>query len=376
MVKNLRFHLRILGTRGIPARHGGFETFAEQLALFLAEKGWSVTVYCQEDGNGRIREDEWRGVRRIHVPTAITGPAGTIVFDWKSTLHAMRESGLVLTLGYNTAAFCVFYRIKGIPNLINMDGIEWRRGKWGRGAKSWFWLNHWAGCRLGDHLIADHPEISRHLATWTAEQNITMIPYGSRRIGAAEPSVVASLGVRPNEYATVIARPEPENSIREMVGAWSRKPRGLKLLVLGEYKADKAYHRSVLDAASDEVVFPGAIYDKTLLGALRFHAAFYLHGHQVGGTNPSLVEAMGAGNAILAHDNPYNRWVAGDGGLYFRDESECSDLIERLAGDPSLVFALRAASRDRHAGLFQLDDILGQYERCLAKWAAVVPDQA
>ena len=103
-------HLRILGTRGVPAAHGGFETFAEHLAPFLVERGWQVTVYCQEDGVGPVFEDTWRGVRRVRMPVATGGAAGTIVFDWKSTVHAAREPGLVLTLGYNTAVFCALYR--------------------------------------------------------------------------------------------------------------------------------------------------------------------------------------------------------------------------------------------------------------------------
>ena len=119
----------------------------------------------------------------------------------------------------------------------------------------------------------------------------------------------------------MIARAEPENSILEVVQAWSRKPRGCKLVVLGKYEAGHAYQRAVQAAASAEVVFPGAVYEKPVVQALRFHARFYVHEHQVGGTNPSLVESLGTGNAVLAHDNAYNRWVAGDAGVYFADES-------------------------------------------------------
>lgn len=363
------YRLRILGTRGIPAAHGGFETFAEQLALFLTQKGWLVTVYCQEEGSGQVTEDEWNGIRRVRIPTSLPGPAGTIVFDWKSTLHAAREPGLILTLGYNTGAFCILYRLKGLANLINMDGIEWRRKKWGRAARLWFRINHWIACRTCSHFIADHPEIERHLAHWIADGNITMIPYGSEKIDSADVSALTRFQLKTNGYVTVIARPEPENSILEMVRAWSRKPRGLRLVVLGKYRSDNPYHRAVLEAASPEVIFPGAIYDKALLTALRFQAAFNMHGHQVGGTNPSLVEAMGAGNAILAHDNPYNRWVAGEGGLYFRNEDECAGFIDRLISDDSLLESLRGASRNRHGLLFTLDTILGQYEECLKPWA-------
>ena len=169
---------------------------------------------------------------------------------------------------------------------------------------NWLYLNERAGCWLGNHLIADHPEIKAHLTTRVADAKITMIPYGADRIDNPDSGVLAQYGLQPGGYAMVIARPEPENSILETVAAFSRKPRGMKLVVLGQYDPQKMlYHKQVRDAASDEVLFPGAIYEKATVSALRFHSAIYAHGHQVGGTNPSLVEAMGAGSAVLAHGN-------------------------------------------------------------------------
>lgn len=361
--------LRILGTRGIPAAHGGFETFAEHLAPYLAERGWSVTVYCQEDGAGPVHEDTWHGVRRVHIPVATPAAAGTIVFDWRSTLHAMREAGLVLTLGYNTAVFCAGYRMRGLRNIINMDGVEWRRGKWGPVARAWFWLNDWAGCWLGNHLVADHPEIERHLRSRVAARKVDMIPYGADRLEDADAGLIAPFGIHPDGYAILIARPEPENSILEVTRAWSRKPRGCKLVVLGNYARDHAYQRAVREAAATEVIFPGAIYDKSIVQALRFHARLYVHGHTVGGTNPSLVEAMGAGNPVLAHDNPYNRWVLGEAGAFFRDEATCAARIESLLDDRQRLTAMRAATLTRHSAAFTWDRVLAHYERLLSDWA-------
>ncbi len=123
------------------------------------------------------------------------------------------------------------------------------------------------------------------------------------------------------------------------------------------------------EAASDEVVFPGAIYDKPVVQALRYHAQCYVHGHQVGGTNPSLVEALGAGNAVLAHDNPYNRWVSGDAGAYFRDEADCEVLINKLLSDESELARMREASRSRHEAEFTWDKVLGRYELLLSGWS-------
>ncbi|WVM92881.1 DUF1972 domain-containing protein [Halopseudomonas pachastrellae] len=173
--------IRILGIRGIPAAHGGFETFAEHLSLYLASKNWKVIVYCQEEGAGHIWQDEWHGIQRMHIPVQRTGPLGTIIFDWKSTLHAAREKSPCLILGYNTAIFTLILRLLGIYSFINMDGIEWSRAKWGPIAKLWFWLNDWAGCWLGNHLIADHPEIAKHLRTRVSNKKITTIAYGQKK---------------------------------------------------------------------------------------------------------------------------------------------------------------------------------------------------
>ncbi|QDQ26678.1 glycosyltransferase family 1 protein [Chitinimonas arctica] len=357
--------LRILGTRGVPAAHGGFETFAEYLALHLVEQGWRVVVYCQEDGEGPVFEDSWRGIERVRIPIAAGGPKGTILFDLKATRHAARSNDLCLTLGYNTAVFCALLRIKGIPNLINMDGIEWSRAKWGGVAKTWFWLNDWAGCWLGNHLVADHPQIKVHLKSRVADSKITMIPYGADAVTTAPDAPVRALGLEPGRFLTVIARAEPENSLLEVVTGFSARRREMQLVVLGNYQDDNAYHRAVKAAASDEVRFVGAIYDKHIVQALRFHSAAYVHGHQVGGTNPSLVEALGAGNPVVAHDNRFNRWVCGDGARYFDGAAGFAACLDELLAQPEQLAQMRSHSLARFQEAFTWPDVLAKYQTLL-----------
>ncbi|MGJ3442400.1 DUF1972 domain-containing protein [Pseudomonas sp. Je.1.5.c] len=362
-------NLVVLGIRGVPAAHGGFETFAEKLSLHLISRGWTVTVYCQEDGDGEIYESYWEGVRRIHIPVARKGAAGTIVFDWRATWHALRQPGLILTLGYNTAVFNVLQRIKGQPNVINMDGIEWRRDKWGLVAKTWFWLNERVGCWVGSHLVADHPKIKEHLATRVREAKITMIPYGGDEVLQADVSRLIPYGVEPQGFSVIIARPEPENSLLEMVRAFSLKERQHKLVVLGNFAPNEnAFHRQVMEAASDEVLFVGAIYESSIVQSLRFYSRFYLHGHRVGGTNPSLVEALGASCAVIAHDNHFNRWVAGPEAHYFSDESSCAQLFDQLLDDEQAVERMRSASRAKFQERFTWPQVLQSYEALLTQW--------
>lgn len=358
--------ISILGTRGVPAQHGGFETFAEYLAPYMVKHGWKVTVYCQIDGTGEIYEDEWQGVRRVNIPVSQAGAKGTIVFDWKSTLHAAKSKDVILTLGYNTALFCIIYRLKGLKNIINMDGIEWRRDKWTSLERTWLYINERAGCWLGNHLIADHPEIKNHLSTRVNSKKITMIPYGSDSIESADISQLSNYGLEAGQFAIVIARPEPENSILEIVTAFSRKKRNKKLVVLGNYdKADPAYTKAVMAAASDEVIFPGAIYEKTTIQALRYYSCLYIHGHTVGGTNPSLVEALGAGNAVLAHDNKFNRWVAGEKNLYFSSIDSCETQLDKILDNPELIGSMCSYSKDKHMNMFTWNLILDEYRKNL-----------
>jgi glycosyltransferase involved in cell wall biosynthesis len=360
----------IMGIRGVPAAHGGFETFAARLAPWLVRNGWNVTVYCEEPFPCEPYESEWQGVRRVHIGYGPDSAINSVKFDWACIGHALRQKvrpPLVLTLGYNTALFGLRLRAAGITHVINMDGIEWARSKWGPIARAWLYLNDWGGCLGASHLLADHPEIARHLETRVAASQISMIPYGTDLVVHADPAPLAALGLQPGGFMTLIARPEPENSVLEIVRAFSARPRACKLVVLGRFVADRNdYHADVMRAASADVVFPGAIYDAGVLAALRQHGLAYMHGHRVGGTNPSLLEAMGAGNAVVAHDNRFNRWVARQGALYFSDTATCTEAIDQLLAEPALRERLGQLNHDAAASRFAWPLVLTQYEVTMA----------
>lgn len=366
--------ISVLGIRGIPAHHGGFETFAERLAEHLTRRGWTVTVYCQSNGTGPTVSDNWNGIRRVIIPVRQSGALGTVLFDWRCIRHVVSEAPrLVLTLGYNTALFTALLRFRGITNLINMDGIEWMRQKWSLPERVWLRVNERAACWLGDHLIADHPCIASHLSRIVPKSRITMIPYGSDEIyirPEADFSILQKFGLRSRGYALVIARPEPENSILEIVSAFSRSRRNFKLVVLGHFDAQRSgYHEKVFSAASDEVAFAGAIYDSGIVSCLRANARLYVHGHRVGGTNPSLVEAMGAGCAVLARDNEFNHWVAGSDASFFCDEIGCEKALDELLEDEPRLAKMRRSSRSRYKLFFTWSAILDTYDGLLTEWA-------
>ncbi len=344
-------------------------SFEYDLSQYLVSRGWRVTVYCQGGPGDEPRECYWRGVRLMQVPVPFRGSLGSILFDLRSTSHAAREDGIALVLGYNTALFSAVFRMKGHRSLMNMDGIEWKRGKHGLVARLWFIINEFLGCHLSDTLIADHPAIAEHLVRWRPSVPIQVIPYGSRRTEPATSHDHPPLGLTSGEYVLVIARPEPENSILEVVQAYAGCDTRCRLVVLGNYDRRNRYQRAVLDAGTGGTLFPGAIYDRDTVDSLRRHARVYVHGHRVGGTNPSLVEALGAGSAILAHDNKFNRWVAEDAALYFRNSDDCGELLRQLVdpGAEVMLARLRGNARRRHDEAFSLEARLHDYEELLTR---------
>lgn len=359
--------LRILGSRGIPNRHGGFEACAEHLAPWLVQRGWTVTVYCQEAPGTPRRSSTWQGVTLEHVPAPAEGARGSLWFDAWTTRDAAAHDDLVLTLGFNTAVFFPWYRLRRRRHVVNMDGLEWRRGKWSAPVRAWFYGNSWMAGWSADHLIADHPEIARLLAARGWGARTTMVPYGAAHVAAAPIEPLVARDLRPRAYGLIVARPEPENSIVEIVRAWSSIPRPYPLVVLGTYLPGHRYHDAVRAAASADVRFPGAVYDPDTVAALRHHARLYVHGHTVGGTNPSLVEALGAGSPVLAHDNRFNRWVAGPGARYFRDTAECRAQLDALLDDDATLASMGAASHARHAEAFTWERVLPAYEAVLLR---------
>lgn len=357
--------MAILGTRGIPAAHGGFETLAERLALHLAARGWRVTVYCQREVaavRNRFTSTTWRGIELVHVEVGLRGAPATLAFDALCARHAAARPALCLVLGYNGAVFLPWLRLRGRRVLTNMDGIEWRRPKWGRAVRAYFWASEWIAAWTSHRLIADHPAIADHLATRRPRRSIATIPYGGDPVAAAPTAPLTVLGLVPDGYLLCVARIEPDNSILPIVRAFSRRRRGARLVVVGCLDAGHPYHRAVRAAAGDEVLFPGGIYDGATVRALRFHARAYLHGHRVGGTNPSLVEALWAGNAVIAHANPFNAWTAGPEQILFRDETELEAAIDLALTRPERLAPARAAARRRAAERFAWSEVLARYE--------------
>lgn len=361
-----RLGVRILGTRGIPNRHGGFEACAEHLAPWLVTRGWDVTVYCQEAWGAARRHSWWRGVRLEHIPIRLQGSAGSVLFDVVSGRHAAAHDDLLLTLGFNTAVIFPWYLLRHRRHVVNMDGLEWQRGKWPLPVRGWFYANSWIAGVAAHRLIADHPDIAALLRSRGVGERTTMVPYGADMVAAAAADPLSPMHLVPGDFGLIIARPEPENSILEIVRAWCARRRPVPLVVVGQFEPSRPYHQAIrAAAAAGDVRFPGAIYDTDTVHALRAHARLYIHGHTVGGTNPSLVEALGAGSPVLAHDNRFNRWVTGEAGQFFDGERQCAAQLDALLDAGETLRSMRAASLARHAAAFTWERVLPAYEGVL-----------
>lgn len=313
--------IAILGSRGIPARYGGFETFVDELARRLVKRGVEVTVFCEARGGPRLAQHE--GVQLVHVPARAPGPARTIAYDLSCLWRARRGFDVVYMLGYGASFACFVPRLFGSRVWINMDGLEWRRSKWSAPARLWLECMEGIATRSATRVILDNAALVDDFRGRRRLGCCSVLEYGApilrERLNAAR---LSELGVSPGEYYLVVCRFEPENHVLEIARACADARLDRPLIVVADKDAGSGYARRTVALEGRHVRFVGTIYDPDLLLPLRQHCRAYLHGHSVGGTNPSLLEAMGCGNLIVAHDNPFNRETLGPAGLYFADQEE------------------------------------------------------
>lgn len=344
------YRIAILGSRGIPARYGGFETFAEQLALGLTQAGVEVTVFAEAAADQAASPSlDYQGIRVQPMRLRKLGPATTIWYDLMCLWRARRGFDVVYMLGYGAAFACWLPRCWGTPVWINMDGLEWKRSKWHPLARAYLHVMEACMARVATRVLADAQAIqSYYQHRYPTGAPATFIPYGAHVPNAAETQeeVAAQLHawhLSYDGYLLIVARMEPENHIAEMLQAYLAVADALPwpLVVVGEHRANNAYCARLRHCQHEKVRFMGTVYDATLLTALRRGARAYLHGHSVGGTNPSLLEAMACANLVIAHDNPFNREVLDSQGFYFTNASALSALLIQLT-------TLDEASRRRH----------------------------
>ena len=357
--------MAIVGTRGIPARYGGFETFAERLAVGLVARGVDVTVVCPRSAGPR--PTRYRGVRLDYVPACGGGTAATLLYDLLSLWRACWRSDVVYMLGYASSVFCILPRLLGREVWINMDGLEWKRSKWRGLPRLWLRFTEAVACLVATRLIFDSAAVARNvLARHSRRGPSTVIAYGADvERERPDADVIDELGLAEGEYYLAVCRFEPENQVREIVEAY-RASSCTRPLVLVTNDVESPYARETRALEDERVRFVGSVYEPDRLFALRAGCRAYVHGHTVGGTNPSLLESMACGVPVLAHDNPFNREVLGEAGRWFASPRELTTVFDAVETLPAGSCRREgAAARDRVLERYTWDAIVEAYGELL-----------
>ncbi len=352
--------IALVGTRGIPANYGGFETFAEELSVRLVERGHSVAVYCRE----RYPEPVYRGVALRYLPTIRHKYFDTLAHTCFSTFHllAHRVDAALYCNGAN-AIFTVLPRMAGMPVALNVDGIERRRKKWNRLAKAWYYASEWLATFCPSVVVTDALTIQEYYRReWRKES--TFIPYGAEIGRVAGTSIVDRLGLVPGSYFLYVSRLEPENHPLEVRQAYEKLETPMKLALIGDAPYAQEYIQRIRQTSDPRILMPGAVYGEGYQ-QLQSHCFAYIHATEVGGTHPALIEAMGRGALVLYRDTAENAEVAGGVGIPF----DWSDLPARLAGALAMPAEAREAMRvramERARDRYSWEAVTTQYERLL-----------
>jgi glycosyltransferase involved in cell wall biosynthesis len=354
--------IAILGTRGIPARYGGFETFAEELATRLVERGHLVTVYCRE----RPTEQIYRGVRLIYLPTWRHKYFDTVAHTFLSTLHLMfHRTDVALYCNAANAIFTFWPRMAGLPVALNVDGLERKRKKWNRLARTWYLISERLATFCPNVVVTDARKIAEYYLERYGKHS-EFIPYGAETGKLESDEVLSRLGLERGGYFLYVSRMEPENNALLVRESFEKVTTPLKLALIGDAPYAQQYIQWVRDTKDARVVMPGAIYGRGYHELLS-HCYAYIHATEVGGTHPALIEAMGRGALVLYLNTPENAEVAEGAGIPF----EAGEVVVKL----NLVLAMSEEDRaewgrramERVAQLYSWDAVTDRYESLLLK---------
>lgn len=315
----------IIGTRGIPNHYGGFEQFAEYLATYLVEKTCEVYVY--NSSNHPYKKNSYKGVNIVHCndPEDKVGTIGQFIYDLNCILDTRnKELDIILQLGYTSSSIWSFLFPKKPLLITNMDGLEWKRTKYSFLVKQFLKFAERLAAKHSDYLVSDSKGIKKYIDK-KYNKNSKFIAYGSSIVTNIDKSVLAKYNVKELKYNMLIARMEPENNIETILDGVICSQLKTPFLVIGDYLKNN-FGKRLKDKYKDfkQIIFLGSIYNTKELNSLRHYCNLYFHGHSVGGTNPSLLEAMGSGNLIIAHNNIFNKGVLEENAYYFFNSEDVS----------------------------------------------------
>ncbi|GIQ58883.1 DUF1972 domain-containing protein [Flavobacterium collinsii] len=322
--------IAILGTRGIPNNYGGFEQFAECFAVYLVQQKHDVYVYNSQ--NHVFQETSYMGVNIIHQydPEDKIGSAGQFIYDLNCILDSRKRNfDIILQLGYTSSSIWSFLLPKKSTIITNMDGLEWKRSKYSKTTQKFLKFAEKKAVKSSDHLIADSLGIKQYLEEKYNKEAV-YIAYGAEPFYEPKEDLLSQYNVEKYNYNLLIARFEPENNIEVILDGIAESNDDKVILVIGNSNNTFGNYLKKKFSKNQNIRFTGGIYNKEHLDNLRYFSNLYFHGHSVGGTNPSLLEAMATKALIVAHNNEFNRAILEKNAFYFLNATEVKKLIETI----------------------------------------------
>ncbi|MEO5564237.1 MAG: DUF1972 domain-containing protein, partial [Chitinophagaceae bacterium] len=323
----MKLKIAILGTRGIPNHYGGYEQAVSFLAPALVKKGHSVTVYNSH--NHPYQESHWKGVEIIHCndPENKLGTAGQFIYDLNCIRDARKkEYDVIMLMGYTSSSVWGKLYPKKPVIISNMDGLEWTRSKYSKPVRRFLHYAEKLAVRHSDFFIADSPGIQSYLQQ-AYHIDSAYIPYGAVIYQKKDDEILKEFNVRSCKYYLIISRMEPENNVETILDGYTKSDSVLKFLVVGNTGNKYGKYLVKKYSSNENIIFAGAIFDQKKLHSLKSFCKLYFHGHSVGGTNPSLLEAMVGRVPIAAHNNPFNKAVLGADAYYFSSPADVINII-------------------------------------------------
>jgi glycosyltransferase involved in cell wall biosynthesis len=359
----------MFGLRGLrpDLEISGFETAFSEIAPRLVERGHSVTIYCRASAHSASnRPPSDAGVELVYVPS----PGG-------KNFSAIASTGLAVTRALATRRFDVWFfvnvgmghhaavaRLSRRPVVMNVDGLDWQRGKWGPVGRAYFYSAAWMAVRSCTTLITD-AEAMRAYYQEHFSRDSEMIPYGARIETSEHPELIGQFELAPRGYYLIVSRLIPENSLEDLFVGFSGSTTKRRLVVVGDANYTDAFHERLRRFATGNrrIMMVGRVSDQQVLKELWCNAYAYLHGHSVGGTNPALLRALGYGSCVIARDTVFNREVLGDRALFFTDADSAMRAIDTVERDPARAERLRRLGPPRIEERYTWDRIVDDYER-------------
>ncbi len=357
--------IAIMGIRGIPANYGGYETFAEELAPRLVQRGHELTVYCRTN-NVKYPERFYKGVRLVKLPTISHKYFDTPVHTLLSVLHSLFcRYDVILVCNAANAVFAIVPRLRGVKVALNVDGIERLRKKWNRLGQSWYRVGEWLATKLPNAIVADARVIQQYYFNRYRASSV-MIPYGANVGKVSTTCVLDQFDLKQQGYVLYVSRLEPENNAHVVIQAFRKTRTPLKLAVVGDAPYATSYKSYLQQLARNDprVIMTGFIFGEGYK-ELQSHAYCYVQATEVGGTHPALIEAMGFGNLVIANGTPENVEVVGDAGLVYR-KNDVEDLMVKLqwvVDNPNELDKYRQAAVDRVRQHYSWDAVTDTYEK-------------